>query len=189
MRLDVSEVRKHADARVRRQFTVHPADLTGAEGVVDVTPLSAEAEAMSSGDGVLVRVRADGWVTLQCSRCLEEFRAPVALAAEQEFREGAAPTDDDEDDRDDSLPLPADGLIDLTAIVREAFFLWLPMKPLCRPDCKGLCPVCGKNLNEGTCNCSTEVVDPRLEKLRDLLGEKGVSRDGTAEEEEVKGKA
>lgn len=189
MRLDVSELRKHADARVRRQFTVDPADLSGADGVVAVSPLSAEAEAMSSGDGVLVRVRAKGLVTLQCSRCLEEFQAPVELVAEQEFTESALVGDDDEDEGDDSLPLPADGLIDLSAIVREAFFLWLPMKPLCRPDCRGLCPVCGKNLNEGTCGCSTEVIDPRLEKLRDLLGEKGVSRDGTAEEEEVKGKA
>lgn len=185
VRIDVSEVRKRPDVRIRRQFTVEPAELDGTDGVVTVSPLAAEAEVLSTGEGVLVRVRAEGQVTLQCSRCLEEFAAPVALAAEQEFRDRAPMARDDEDDQDDSLPFPADGQIDVSDIVRQVFLLALPMKPLCRPDCRGLCPVCGKNLNEGDCACQAEAVDSRFEKLRDLLEEKGVSRDGSAKEEEV----
>jgi len=52
--------------------------------------------------------------------------------------------------------------------MREQFFLALPMKPLCREDCKGLCPVCGINRNRETCTCQSEWVDPRLEPLRHL---------------------
>jgi uncharacterized protein len=52
--------------------------------------------------------------------------------------------------------------------MREQFYLALPMKPLCRPDCQGLCPVCGKNRNVETCACQSEWVDPRMEALRRL---------------------
>ncbi|MGE5561410.1 MAG: YceD family protein [Chloroflexota bacterium] len=185
MRLDVSEVRKRADVRIRRRFTIDPGELDSAEGVSSVSPLTVEAEASSTGEGVLVSIKAEGEITLQCSRCLEEFRAPLSLTAEQEFRDDANRAESSGDEQDDTLPLPADGLVDLTDIVRQAYLLALPMKPLCRPDCRGLCQVCGKNLNQGACDCVKQDIDPRFEKLRDLLVDKGVSRDGSAEEKEV----
>jgi uncharacterized protein len=54
--------------------------------------------------------------------------------------------------------------------MREQFYLALPMKPLCREDCKGLCPICGVNRNRETCSCRSEWVDPRMEALRKLKG-------------------
>jgi uncharacterized protein len=62
----------------------------------------------------------------------------------------------------------ADDVIDLGIVMREQFYLVLPMKPLCRESCKGLCPHCGTNLNDGSCACKPEWVDPRLEALRAL---------------------
>ena len=61
-----------------------------------------------------------------------------------------------------------DETIDLGEVVREQFYLALPMKPLCRETCKGLCPVCGANRNRETCTCETTWVDPRLEALKAL---------------------
>ena len=61
-----------------------------------------------------------------------------------------------------------DGVIDLRQLVREQIFLMLPMKPLCLESCAGLCPVCGTNLNTGSCECSPEWEDPRLAPLRAL---------------------
>jgi len=61
-----------------------------------------------------------------------------------------------------------DDQIDLNEVLREQFYLALPMKPLCREDCAGLCPQCGTNRNTGTCSCATEDVDPRLAPLRGL---------------------
>lgn len=58
--------------------------------------------------------------------------------------------------------------MELADSVREQVLLALPVKVVCRPDCKGICPECGKNLNEGECNCSTKVVDPRWDALKDL---------------------
>jgi uncharacterized protein len=61
-----------------------------------------------------------------------------------------------------------DDQINLNEVLREQFYLALPMKPLCREDCAGLCPQCGINRNTGTCSCATEFEDPRLAPLRGL---------------------
>ena len=62
-----------------------------------------------------------------------------------------------------------DDTIDLGELMRDEFYLALPMKPLCRPDCKGLCPMCGVNWNRETCTCKAEWTDPRLDSLKTLL--------------------
>ena len=59
-------------------------------------------------------------------------------------------------------------VLDVSALVWEEFSLALPVKPLCSSDCRGVCPVCGKNLNEGPCGCSSDEGDPRLAALRNL---------------------
>jgi uncharacterized protein len=61
-----------------------------------------------------------------------------------------------------------DDVIDLADVIREQLYLALPMKPLCREDCLGLCPVCGQNRNTTPCTCKTEWVDPRMDALRNL---------------------
>lgn len=60
-------------------------------------------------------------------------------------------------------------VISISELVRDQLLLLLPVKPLCRPDCAGICPSCGKNLNRGPCNCVTESLDPRLAVLGELL--------------------
>jgi len=64
----------------------------------------------------------------------------------------------------------SDDQIDLGELMREQFYLALPMKPLCRDDCRGLCPQCGTNLNAGTCDCSPVWEDPRLAALKAIKG-------------------
>jgi uncharacterized protein len=71
---------------------------------------------------------------------------------------------------DSDLIVPEDGHIDLAPLVREYMLLDIPMKPLCRPDCKGLCPVCGQNLNDSTCQHQVDEIDPRLSVLKELGG-------------------
>lgn len=69
------------------------------------------------------------------------------------------------------LLLPEDSHIDLAPLVREYMLLEIPISPLCRPECKGLCLVCGENLNESACNHDQDVGDPRLSVLKKLLDE------------------
>ncbi len=73
-------------------------------------------------------------------------------------------------DEDLGVSFYKDETLDLGELMREQFYLVLPMKPLCRPDCKGLCPVCGINRNRETCTCQTEWTDPRLDALKRLTG-------------------
>lgn len=63
----------------------------------------------------------------------------------------------------------SDYTLDLDELMRADILLELPTKFLCREDCKGLCPVCGQDLNEGTCNCNLHQIDPRLEALKKLI--------------------
>jgi uncharacterized protein len=62
-----------------------------------------------------------------------------------------------------------DEQIDLNELLREQFYLTLPMKPLCSEDCKGICPQCGTNRNTAPCDCSPQWEDPRLAGLKTLL--------------------
>ena len=76
------------------------------------------------------------------------------------------------EDDGESVLVPADGQVDLRETAESFLLLSLPSRYLCRADCRGLCPECGRDLNEGTCTCGSGRVDPRLEKLRLLLEEK-----------------
>lgn len=74
-----------------------------------------------------------------------------------------------ENEDDDRFIEVKNNELDLDGLVREDILLELPTKFLCKEDCKGLCPICGKNLNEGPCGCDTHQTDPRMEALRKLI--------------------
>lgn len=108
---------------------------------------------------------------LSCSRCLEPFRMPVDSTFDLRYLPASAMSGEDERqvaDEDLETSVYRDDQIDLNEMLREQFYLALPMKPLCLETCRGLCARCGANLNEGACACSTEWADPRLEPLRAL---------------------
>ena len=60
--------------------------------------------------------------------------------------------------------------LDVDALIRDELFLHLPMKVLCKEDCRGICPRCGANLNHGTCSCDVTELDPRMAVIRDIFG-------------------
>lgn len=100
-----------------------------------------------------------------CDRCL----APIARASFGQFTHGIVEKLYGDDNA--LLLICEDGRLDLTELVTADILLELPIKQLCREDCKGLCPKCGTNLNESSCGCDTRQVDPRLDALRKLLEE------------------
>ena len=113
---------------------------------------------------------------LPCSRCLEPFRLPVDAAFNLRYLPPSERSSDDDKEiaeEDVDISFYQDDQIDLTGLLREQFYLALPMKPLCREDCRGLCPQCGVNRNTGTCDCETGWEDPRLAPLKGLI--KGTS--------------
>jgi uncharacterized protein len=108
---------------------------------------------------------------LPCSRCVEPFKTPVDASFDLRYlprshNVGEGEREVEEDDL--STSFYEDERIDLGQLMREQFYLSLPMKPLCREACRGLCPQCGTNLNRGTCGCRRDWVDPRLAALKAL---------------------
>lgn len=140
-----------------------------------VEPVEAEVFLLPQQDGCLLRGTIRGVVAMPCNRCMEETLV-VLNQSFDEFEEypQSADTEPEEEDSaellDGSVVTMEGGspFLDLASLLWEEFSLALPVKPLCKPDCRGLCPVCGKNLNEGACSCSRESGDPRLAALRQL---------------------
>lgn len=134
--------------------------------VVVREPLELDGVIESVVDGLLVRGALHADLALECARCLaptgERARADVV----ELFVDPARVPPDAEP------PEPGyeitDGHIDLDALLRDSLAPAAPRKPLCRPDCAGLCAECGANLNEGACSCADDDVDPRWAALGEL---------------------
>ena len=108
---------------------------------------------------------------LPCSRCLDPFGLPIAVSFDLRYLPIAAAAADAErelGDEDVETSYYRNDVIDLNELLREQFCLAVPMKPLCREDCCGLCSQCGTNLNTGACDCAPAWEDPRLAALKDL---------------------
>jgi uncharacterized protein len=124
------------------------------------------------------RFRLDGHVTttleLTCSRCVEPFALPVDSSFDVRYLPQSENTGDEREVEEDDLSdaFYRDEVIELGQLMEEQFYLALPMKPLCRDDCKGLCANCGTNLNVATCDCQVRWEDPRLAGLKALMNRK-----------------
>lgn len=109
--------------------------------------------------------RAETVLDTQCDRCLKSLELPVEIPVETLLAERL------EDEESDEIVLLENGQADLDEIFTTACILALDSKHLCREDCKGLCPTCGADLNQGPCGCKKEL-DPRLAVLAKLLDKK-----------------
>jgi len=112
-----------------------------------------------------VRGELDARIRLTCRRCLAENEESFVVPLEFRLEPGLEPGVEDEG----VFALRPDGdVVDIGPIVREELSLAMPEFPECREDCRGLCPICGVNLNEATCECGSSEPDPRWETLRKL---------------------
>lgn len=133
---------------------------------LELNNLSGTARVTRTAQGLLVQAKMHAEQPTECVRCLTEFVQGLGADFTELYAFNRKSI------TDSGLLLPEDGHIDLAPLVREYMLLDVPIKPLCSPDCKGLCPVCGENLNETQCGHLPESVDPRLEVLKSLLNKK-----------------
>ncbi len=129
--------------------------------VPDDAPVAAALLLESVVEGIVVSGHVGGTWTLRCARCLIEFDRPFDVPVTELFV--AAPEEDA-----DAYPLGPGGELDPDQMVRDAVGVEMPFSPLCRPDCRGLCEICGGNRNLGECPGHAEA-DPRLAVLADLF--------------------
>ena len=140
--------------------------------------VQGEIGLMRTDRGILARGSLHTEVEISCSRCLSVFNCPLTLDIEEEY----FPTTDvmtgvplPLPDEPGSFTVDEDNILDLTEAIRQYVLLAIPMKPLCVEDCAGLCPACGANLNQASCNCPPETMDPRWSKLAELASGNQVS--------------
>jgi uncharacterized protein len=161
--------------KVRFDETFEPGQIEFAsENLQQVSPLHAvgSAEVLKNSDG---EVRVQGRYTVEleapCDRCLVTARFPLDAGFDLFYQPASVIARDEEieiDEGEAEIGFYEGGGLELEDILREQILLALPMQRVCSEDCKGICPVCGKNRNQSACDCSTSKVDDRWGALRNL---------------------
>ena len=167
MQINVSQLLQEPIGSTREYDIDEAADIIG-DGKEH--RVRGECDLMRTRRGILVKCALETEAELSCGRCLNRFTTPLKIKFEEEF----LPTID----VTSGVPLPQEDtgafmidehhILDLTEPARQYALMAVPMKPLCRPNCAGLCPKCGQNLNSKDCDCLTEEIDPRWSALTKL---------------------
>ena len=158
-------------AHERYEKVYDPGTVSTEHDFTVVAPVALEFDIFKDKARFRLAGRVQTVLELPCGRCLEPFRRPVEATFDLRYQPHAQNTGEGErevEDDDLSTAFYENDTIDLGQLMLEQFYLVLPMKPLCGEDCRGLCPVCGTNLNRGACNCQHEWEDPRLSVLKTL---------------------
>lgn len=170
MEFNVAQLLKAAvgDSRVH-EISEEIGDL---DGTITSAPLTGRVRIVRMPRTILVDASLGTEVVLNCSRCLEELVLPLTI----EFVEEYEPTIDIETglavesaDDLDRFHIDQNHVLNIAEAVREYGLLAMPMQPICRSDCRGLCPECGQNRNLVECDCSSGDIDSRLAELQALL--------------------
>ena len=169
MQLDLTRYRQPV-SQFGRTFSPQEVEQDG-DAYQVVAPVQVDLEIHKDKDRFRLVGKATTELELSCSRCLESFRIPFDGAIDVRFLPASELTAEDEkeiEEEDLDTSYYRDDQIDLNELLREQFYLALPMKPLCREECAGLCSQCGTNLNTGACQCTSQWEDPRLSPLKGL---------------------
>ena len=171
MILDVQQLRETEELHV--DLTDQQYDFPADIGKF-ITPIHLDADIRKIDREVTIKGRISATIELTCARCLKQYPEQLSDSFEIIYRPRFESTEDvgaeiELQEADLDLNYYEGESISVDQLLRDQLLLLLPVKPLCRPDCAGLCPSCGKDLNEGPCACAPETVDPRLAILKQLL--------------------
>ncbi len=134
-------------------------------------PLQSEARILRMDQSILIEGKVQTSLRLRCIRCLSEFIYPLSSTYEltlHSIKEGAFPDEAELDKEDMERSFFEGGEIHLSEIACEQVFLEIPYQPLCQEKCKGLCPVCGKDLNLSSCDCVKDEFHSGFSALKKL---------------------
>ena len=161
--------------RIDPQQLADLAALTENDACVFKGPLTVKLRVTPSAGMFQVEGRIRGTATLPCGRCLANADIPLNCTFRLSFARTIPGSDAESPSETHELQAEELGVvlfegdeIDFRDIIQEQVIMAIPMQPLCREDCNGLCTRCGANLNEGSCGCTVDEVDPRLAILNKL---------------------
>lgn len=170
MKLNIALIKDVRGSSLPFDFTVEGGALQAedAEQMSFAAPLVLHGKVTNNGDSLLVEGVLKTVLQLKCGYCLEPFLFTLEEKFCEEFSEGKPEADDTGHDENGPNYFQGD-VISFEEMVHDLLVLALPMRPICKEDCKGLCVKCGKNLNYDVCSCHDDDIDPRFSTLKQLL--------------------
>jgi uncharacterized protein len=169
MDMNVSQLLREAIGSTREYDIDEVIDFAG-DGKTE-NRIKGACTLLRTHNSILVRCTLVTDIELTCSRCLGTFRQPLKIKFNEEFFpsldiESGAPLPQPEESS--AFTIDEQHTLSLNEAIRQYCLLAVPMKPLCKKSCAGLCATCGKNLNLGKCGCPDNNIDSRWSKLADL---------------------
>ena len=152
----------HRDVGFNRNFDFEGLSVKVSDDL-EVRNLRGSMRFTRTAQGLYAQGNLKAETSLECVRCLKPFDQTLEIRLDDLF---VYPPDRASDPL---LAVPETGILDLSPLTREYLLLDFPLQPVCSTGCRGLCPECGNNLNEQSCQHTRAEVDPRLEVLKDLL--------------------
>jgi uncharacterized protein len=142
-------------------------------------PLTVEITLTNDGGVIEVAGRYDTRLTALCGRCLTEYERDIDGEVQARFLGSEDELREEKEAAEEPIyyGLIRDNQVDVGSVVRQDVLVQCPMRPLCREDCEGLCPVCGINLNEEDCGHEQQSGDPRMARFRELAEDQDESED------------
>lgn len=166
MLINLTDVLRKEGMRMTREIPLEMKRFEDGMGSYEI--LSASPVMLILSNAGPDRAKIGGNVKLNfktsCDRCLEETVTDLELSFER-----TAATPGTEDEEAEGPELTGDCGLDVEAFIHNEILINWPTKILCREDCRGICPVCGRNLNSGECGCDTFVPDPRMAVIQDIF--------------------
>lgn len=141
---------------------------TNIDSVVFTKPAHIGGQIVNMGGYIKLSATVSVCYDTECARCLKSLSRSFETSFERTVVEAGALVNTSEEDADDYIET-VDGMLDLETAAAEQLMMEFPMKELCSEECKGLCPKCGHDLNDGDCGCPKKEIDPRLAILQKLL--------------------
>ena len=163
MNLDVRNLIRKKILNQKVEMTLDASEIFKCyEDIKAEKPVTISGTVSMIGDILHLDIQVVTDLLLQCTRCVEYFTYHLELNVIEDFSTN-------ESEEDDGVIFLEDDFINLTDVIESNIFLAQPIKKLCKESCRGLCQICGSNLNVSACNCQRLEVDPRLSKLKDLF--------------------
>lgn len=164
IKINVAQIKKRlvGEKSLAFELTAAELEISPQEMAIDGT-VQLTGSISNAGDVLLLQAEMEAKVQRTCGRCLKEFTGVTKAEVVEKFYPASA-----ENIENDAFVYDSD-VIDITEPLREGLLLAEPMQALCKPDCRGLCPVCGADLNDGDCGCDKLTVDPRLAALKQFI--------------------
>ena len=167
MKIQISDIvsGKGRHKNIDYTFEMNPFEFEG-DIIKPVSSCSVQGDISSKDNILLLNINIKVNLEMNCSRCLDTFIYPIDIDIEERFT-------NDSNSEDEAI-IVIDDVLDTNEVVETSIISTLPIKRVCKTNCKGLCQTCGCNLNHGSCTCDKEDVDVRFEVLKGFFKNKEV---------------